>query len=177
MKHATPNMADTLASNGELSIRKPSVNKPDLKDIGSAIWIPMSKRNVGYAHYTNLKREGIDLSQLERNCWIDGFDGTLSDDEFLAQHNIAKKPMPKFTPASEEEYVESTSTDYTSTIVTQAKQIDELTKDINLANTENARLLHELERLRETSIQVSRKVDSIIRTIDTIISKDESIPF
>jgi hypothetical protein len=173
MKHSTPSMADTLASNGEYTLRNIEKKKP----IGADIYNPITNRMISESHFKKLKKDGIDLSQLKRNCWIEGFDGTMSDEEFLNQDHIRAhmgKTAPTILPATSSDV---STIDHHSTIITQAHQMDDLTKKLNTANTEIEQLRHELGKIRESAKQASRLVDSVVRHCDNILGLDDDIPF
>ena len=173
MKHSTPSMADTLASNGEYTLRNTEKKKP----MGSEIHNPITNRMVSISHFRKLKKDGIDLSQLKRNCWIDGFDVKMSDEEFLNQDHIRAhmgRTAPTILPATS---ADVSNIDHHSTIITQAHQMDDLTKKLNTANTEIEQLRHELGKIRESAKQASRLVDSVVRHCDNILGLNDDIPF
>jgi len=197
MKHETPNMADTQASNGQLTVKHKAEKDPasNLKNIGTHIYNPLTDKYIGKGHYSKLKREGIELSQLERNSWIDGFDGTLTVKEFLNQPHIQmltnSKHNPLVEPATGEEYdaqkmveiqadmKEALKVNHLSLIQTtvgQAQQIDELTRALNLECLVSQQLRHEFEKIRETSLTLSRMADNLVRSCDKVLGLDDQ-PF
>ena len=177
---ATPTMADTKASNGELTLRMPVDSKTSIRNIGTGIWNPLTGKLIGRGHYSKMKREGIDLCQLERNNWIDEFHGTLTDEEFLNQPHIQMLTQDKRTPLVEpitelEQKIKNTLFDQNleSTIVTQASQMDELTKELNAERLTSQQLRHEFEKMRESSHHLSRMADKLVRSCDRILGLDD----
>ena len=179
MKHQTPNMAtptmaDTKASNGELTLRMPVDSESSLKNIGTRIWNPLTEKYIARSHYNKLKRDGIELCQLKANGWITEFNGMLTDEEFLNQPHIvmltANKKPPLVQPATEEEQ------SLESTIVTQATQMDELVKDLNHARLESQQLTHEFEKMRESALKTSRMADDLVKICDQVLGLDDQ-PF
>jgi len=177
MKHQTPSMADTLASNGELTLKKKESkdSKSSINNIGTGIWNPLTQKYVGKGHYGKLKRDGIELCQLERNSWINGFNGTLTEEEFLNQPHIKmlceSKNTPLVVPVAEVEH------NLESTIITQAKQMDEMTRALGLANSEVRHLKHEFEILKESALELQQISNKIIKHSDDVIGLDDKTPF
>jgi len=199
---ATPNMADTKASNGELTIRHkveqkqsftkdPASRDPasSLKNIGTAIHNPLTDKYVGRKHYNKLKREGIELCQLERNSWINEFDGTLTIDEFLNQPHVRmhKNKVSLVEPSTEEELdaqeitelkaemkeaLKSNHLSLLKTTVGQAKQIDELNKELNQMHIENRQLLNYLDKLHTKTGLLSKTATDLFSTFSEMLEKD-----
>ena len=171
---ATPTMANTKASNGELTLKMPMDSESSLKNIGTRIWNPLTQKYVGRGHYNKLKRDGIELCQLNQNSWITEFHGTLTEEDFLSQPHIQmltnNKHTPLVEPATEEEH------NLESTIVTQATQMDELTKELNLERLTSQQLRHEFEKLRESALKTSRMADDLVKSCDKVLGLDDK-PF
>lgn len=163
MKHNTPDMADSL--NGELTLKADKA-----QNLGSEIWNPITGRHVGMAHFKKLQSEGFDLSLVKRNNWIDGFDGSMSDKEFIKHVNEFSEKLKPETPAKKilikDVYP---ATDLTNTIITQANQIDVLTHKLNSVTVENRELKHEIDKLRDLAVQSSKMADSIVRQCDELL--------
>ena len=194
---ATPNMADTKASNGEFTIRhkveqKQSFTKDpasSLKNIGTAIYNPLTDKYVGRGHYNKLKREGIELCQLERNSWINEFDGTLTMYEFLNQPHVRrlKDKVSLVETATEDELdvqeiteiqdemkeaLKSNHLSLLKTTVGQTKQIDELNKELNQMHLENRQLLNYLEKLYTKAGLLSKTATDLCSIFSGMLEKD-----
>jgi hypothetical protein len=188
---ATPNMADTKASNGQLTVKHKAEKDPasSLKNIGTAIYNPLTDKYVGRSHYNKLRREGIELCQLERNSWINEFDGTLTMDEFLNQPHVRmlKDKVSLVEPATEEELdaqeitklkaemkeaLKSNHLSLLKTTVGQANQIDELNKELNQMHVDNRQLLSYLDKLYTKAEVLSKTATDLCSIFSGMLNKD-----
>ena len=193
MKHETPNMADTQASNGQLTVKQKVEKDPasSLKNIGTCIHNPLTDKYVGRGHYNKLKRDGIELCQLERNSWINEFDGTLTVEEFLNQPHIQmltnSKHSPLVEPATGEEYddqkiaemqddmkegLKSSHLSLAETVIGQAKHIDELNKELNQMHVENRQMLVYLETLQTKTEVLSKTSADLFSEFNKMLDVD-----
>tara|TARA_Y100001938_G_scaffold26242_1_gene35209 strand:+ start:2763 stop:3383 length:621 start_codon:yes stop_codon:yes gene_type:complete len=201
-KKNTHTMADTPSSNGSLVMpvveKKSEKDDPNsIKNIGKAIYNPFTGRYIASEQYANILRDtGCDLADLERNNHITGFNGTMSEEDFLSQPHVRKyltstqgkkKHIPfsvapyMLSPSLEEEEVTVTSNsleELRRIVESQASIIDDLEAELRKEKNKARQLTHDMETMYYVHIRTAQsKIDVMSKIIGQHIEEEDDLLF